>query len=246
MKPYRTGKPAVLCALLCLAVPQGACAQDVGAESAPAAAEEAATPRAESLPWAAFGRFEVGDEVLVRSSGARWSRATVQEVGKPGEFSENMYLTRESNGLQDWTWYTNVAAPEREPFWTGFFVGDWEVSVPVAMNTKAIGNDLYRVVSGGMRLPPLRVNADGTYAWRVEENGEEKIIRGQWSPREDAPGIILRQADQGADWEMYNATDASVLKIFGRTEIHLSAECCTYQDGMRIPLGPPLTSARVG
>jgi hypothetical protein len=125
-----------------------------------------------------------------------------------------------------------VVGTSREPFWTQWFVGDWRVSVPMAMNLMTDGRHVYRVVSGGMRLPPLRISADGTYAWRYDgKGGKETLIRGKWEPNPDGPGVILKNAGEGADWLVYNNSRTG--SQLGETVI-LSSECCTYMDGSRI------------
>ncbi|HEU4630878.1 MAG TPA: hypothetical protein VFS08_14100 [Gemmatimonadaceae bacterium] len=213
-----------------------ACARDAGASDESAGPEGGAAVA--HTPWPTTGAFQVGDSIRYRAAGTLWYDGVVAKVGpdpqSPGSTAESYLIEG-----QGWYDYQHVAGRKREPYWTGFFVGDWEVSVPVAMNTKVIDSDLYRVVSGGMRLPPLRVNPDGTYLWRVLENGGERVIRGRWEPRADAPGIILRAGEQGADWELYNSTDRSARRTFGRTQIYLTAECCTAQTAQRIPTEVP-------
>lgn len=190
--------------------------------------------------WLPHGAFRVGDRVRYTPNGGPiWYTGVVERVGPDPEAvvgtTDEKYLIRnERFDSREWADRQQVAGIEREPFWTGFFVGDWEISVPMAMGTYVQGRDVYRVVTGGMRLPPLRVNADGTYLWRVEENGRERVIRGRWMQRDDAPGIVLLDADQGGDWRLSNVTDHSGLQTFGRDQIHLSSDCCTYQAGQRI------------
>jgi hypothetical protein len=93
------------------------------------------------------------------------------------------------------------------------------------------GTNLYRTYSGGMRLPPLKVNADGSYSWRVEQNGRETLIKGRWAPNPDGPGIFLRKGEHGVDWLMYNNTDVG--SQLGETVI-LSNKKYTYYDGTRL------------
>ncbi len=113
------------------------------------------------------------------------------------------------------------------------------------MNTMTDGRDVYRVVSRGMSLPPLRVNRDGTYSWRVLANGSERVIDGRWVAREDGPGIILLAGDEGRDWTVTNATDRSTLRNFGRAEIHLTTPEISYMTGRRI-VTEGVASAAVG
>ena len=83
-----------------------------------------------------------------------------------------------------------------------------------------------------MRLPPLRINADGTYSWRVQQaKGGEKLLKGSWVPNPEGPGVILKNAEQGADWLVYNNSRTG--SSLGETVI-LSSDCCTYYDGSRL------------
>ena len=200
---------------------------------------------ADAAAWLPHGAFQVGDRVrYTPNGGPLWYTGVVERVGPDPNAvagtTDEAYLIRDDrvDGRQ-WLDRQRVAGIEREPFWTGFFVGDWEISVPMAMGTVEHGGELYRIVTGGMRLPPLRVNPDGTYLWVVDENGGTRVIQGRWTPREDAPGIVLLAGDQGADWRLSNVTDRGGLERFGRDQIHLSSDCCTYQAGQRITAGGP-------
>lgn len=86
-----------------------------------------------------------------------------------------------------------------------FFVGDWEVRINGATTTFVKGNDLYRRVSGGMKLPPLQIKADGTYTW-IDMDG--KVLNGAWNPRpEGVPGIVIKNGLDGMDWTVYEKTE---------------------------------------
>lgn len=177
----------------------------------------------------AFGRFKVGDEVLVRSGGKLWWPGKVTQVHREGTLA-GYYRVETQSGLDDY-WPTQVAAREREPYWTQFFVGTWEVRVPGAANVKLKGSEAFRVFTGGMKLPPLVVNADGTYVWTLLDR---KVIKGKWKPRPDAPGIILEKGEHGEDWTLYNASDKSTEEVFKKDVIYLNAEKHTYQVAYRI------------
>lgn len=185
---------------------------------------------------AGWARFKVGDRVLYRSAGKLWQEAIVKEIGTQGLEDKkyklaaiSRYTGRELDGLT-WEWHERVASLERQPEWTSFFVGNWDIYVPGATNLMTDGRNVYRTFSGGMKLPPLQVRADRTYSWRLS-NG--KTITGRWEPCEKNPGIILKKADQGADWTLYNANDRSSLETFKTDVIYLSAEEHTYQVGHR-------------
>jgi hypothetical protein len=175
-----------------------------------------------------FGRFKVGDEVMVRSGGKLWWRGKVTMVHRDKQFN-GYYRVETLTGLDDY-WYTQVAGLQREPYWTKFFVGTWEVRVPMAANVVTSGNSAYRVYSGGMKLPPLKINGNGTYTWALLN---KKTIHGRWKPRPDAPGFILLKGEYGADRSLYNASDKSTRQVFERDVIYLTTEKHTYQEAYR-------------
>jgi len=175
--------------------------------------------------WPRIGAYRVGERVLYSGDGGKnWRPAVIRAVDPTYGYS---FIDGPSGSYSNYF----VVAPQREPFWTNYFVGDWRVSVPMAMGAVTDGRYVYRTVSGGMRLPPLRITADGTYAWRVQQGNGERVIRGRWDPNPNGPGVILRNAERGADWLVYNNTDA--LSSLGETVI-LSSECCTHYDGSRL------------
>lgn len=197
--------------------------------AAPEAAPEQVGPVAAqgggATAWPQLGAYGVGQTVLWSgTAGKTWQRDVVKALDPTYGYS----FVGGPSGSYD---RFRVVAPQREPFWTGWFVGDWRVSVPMAMGLVTDGRNLYRTVSGGLRLPPLRINADGTYSWRVQEGSGEKLINGRWEPNPQGPGVILKNAEKGADWLVYNNTDAQ--SALGETVI-LASDCCTHYDGSRI------------
>lgn len=193
---------------------------------APNGARPAAAPRGgtDGHGWPRLGAYSAGSEVLYSgTAGKTWDRGRIRNIDPA--YGYNI------EGVTGSTDAYFVVAPEREQFWTGWFAGDWRVSVPMATGTVTDGRNLYRTVTGGMRLPPLRIDADGSYAWRVQQGGGERLIRGRWIPNPDGPGIILQDAEHGADWLVYNNTRTG--SELGDTVI-LSAEGHTYYDGSRL------------
>lgn len=174
--------------------------------------------------WPKLGAYKVGQEVLYSgTAGKTWDSATVKSIDPTYGYN-----------FQDVTGSTDayfVVGAEREPFWTEWFVGDWRVSVPMAMGTVTDGRNLYRTVSGGMRLPPLRINGNGTYSWRVSGPKGEQLIQGRWEPVASGPGVVLKKADKGADWHVYNNSRTG--SQLGETVI-LSSTCCSHYDGSRL------------
>ena len=191
-------------------------------QQAPAPA--AALTTAETREWPKLGRYQVGQEVLFSgTAGKTWDRGVIKSIDPVYGYN-----------IDGWTGSYDpffVVATEREPFWTSYFIGDWKVSVPMAMGAVTDGRYVYRTVTGGMRLPPLRINADGTYSWRVQQGKGEQLIRGRWEPNPKGPGVILKGAEKGADWLVYNNSRTG--STLGETVI-LSSECCTYYDGSRL------------
>jgi hypothetical protein len=177
-----------------------------------------------------FPRFARGHTVLVNTSGTLWGRGVVEEVGEAGTFSEGMYLVEGDDVYRGWYWHGDVEAPDREPAWTDHYVGRWDVRIPGAITTRSDGRVRTTTVSSGMRLPPLEVFPDGTYAWATDDG----VIRGTWVPRDGVPGIVLLRGDEGSDWTLYPNSDRSSTATFGTDLIILSSPTATYRDAHRI------------
>ncbi|PAP77976.1 hypothetical protein [Rubrivirga marina] len=193
--------------------------------AAPPGAEPAAPP-----PGGGFPRFGRGHVVLVNTAGPLWGRGVVEEVGEAGTHSEGMYLIEGDDVYRGWYWHGDVEAPDREPVWTDHYVGRWDVRIPGAITTRTDGSTRTTTVSGGMRLPPLEVFPDGTYAWATDDG----VIRGTWIPRDGLPGIVLLRGDEGADWTLYPNSDRSSTETFGTDLIILNSPTATYRDAYRI------------
>ena len=64
------------------------------------------------------------------------------------------------------------------------------------------------MVGPGAHVPPLLINADGTYVWTIDSR---TIIKGQWRRMADselrsgtkAPAILLLNAESGKNWEVW-------------------------------------------
>lgn len=187
-------------------------------------APKAASPVSGARAWPKLGHYKVGQQVLFSgTAGKTWDSGVIKSIDPVYGYN-----------IDGWTGSYDpffVVGTEREPFWTGYFVGDWKVSVPMAMGAVTDGRYVYRTVTGGLRLPPLRINADGTYLWRVQKGNQEQLIRGRWEPNPKGPGVVLKAAEKGADWLVYN--NSRVGSTLGETII-LSSECCSYYDGSRL------------
>ncbi|WP_207497041.1 hypothetical protein [Aridibaculum aurantiacum] len=109
-----------------------------------------------------------------------------------------------------------VIAPGEKPD-NSYFIGKWDMYVSGATFTYNKGDDKYRRISGGMKLQPLDIKADGTYTWQMDK----KVIRGRWTERGDVPGITLLKGHDGLDWTVYQSTEAAATNKSTRDEIRL-------------------------
>lgn len=183
------------------------------------------------------GQFNVGEDVLYsRDRGKSWKRGTIKGISTdPDLITDNqpLYLVEDQAKIsQDYIDISYITTLERQESWTSFFVGDWDLHLPIAVTERVIDRDVYQFISGGDRLPPLRINANGTYSWVIDS---KKVIKGKWKANSQAPGIILMAADRGGDWLMYNTSNAKNRKIYKADYIMLVSEAhYTAKHGFRI------------
>lgn len=185
----------------------GAGTESGGGSAAPSAGGAA------SASWPGQ-RFKAGDRVMYSDGSLLWSG--------PGEVTEvdagkRQYTVR---SLKDRSWrysYPCYAVSDPARINNDFFVGDWDVYITGATSTFERGGDRYRRFSGGARLPPLRINADGTYVWRTDKG----VVRGVWKPREGVPGITLLKGPEGLDYTVYEKTEGFATTEKTRDEIGL-------------------------
>lgn len=147
--------------------------------------------------WPPLGYYRPGQKVLHTATGLTWTPGVVDRV-----MPDYGYVVG-----TDVPYRSGVAGVTREPFWTAWFFGDWRIRIPSAYTAVLEGNMIHETVTAGMDLPPLHIDADGTYVWRVGTIGNEQVIEGRWEPKPDAPGVILRNGEFGADWLVANMTD---------------------------------------
>jgi len=191
------------------------------AAPAPSAIPAPAVP-APAVPatrWAPFGTYRPGDRVQFFAGG--WKLGTVKEVGAAGSAGAKAVAPGERKYLiapdayptwPDWVTWGSVAGPAREPFWTGFFVGAWALGETMAVNGRTDGTNAYDEFAFHAATEALRVNADGTYAWKATGG---RVVTGRWTPATDGPGIVLVQAYRGKDWTLRNETNAAEENIRG-------------------------------
>lgn len=182
-------------------------------------------------------KYKVGDTVLhSRDRGKTWEPGIIKEVsvnkrlladGISPYLVENMAKT--DQGYRDKNFITTFA---RQPSWTDFYTGDWDLNTGMAITERMIDRDVYQIISGGYRLPPLRIKHDGSYSWLVDK----KLLNGKWQANKNQPGIVLLKGERGVDWLMYNTTDDNNQKIYKTDYIILAPQGKYYgsKHGFRI------------
>lgn len=96
------------------------------------------------------------------------------------------------------------------------------------MNYRTDGRDVYQVVTGGEKLPPLRINSDGTYQWR-EADSQAKIVTGRWKARDDVPGIVIMSGPRGVDWTLWNTSTVSTRNVYKRDQIRVHGPVYSWE-----------------
>lgn len=149
-------------------------------------------------------QFKIGDQVLYDDLGflatKHWGIVTSYNP------KTRLYTVRnEKDPSLNYSYACyQVVLPNEQPA-TDFFIGKWDVRISGAITSSEEGGKRTTTVSGGMKLPPLEIKADGTYTW-VYSN--KKIIRGRWIPRDGVPGITILKGLDGLDWTVYETTEA--------------------------------------
>jgi hypothetical protein len=168
--------------------------------------------------WPTFGSYNVGDSILYWVP-TGWRRGVVKEVGVTKstgrvsvDFSERKYLIDpDAYALNDsWYEWTGVVKPVRQPFWTEWFIGNWDIGEVQAHHNEVKNGketDTYYYTAA---TETLRVNKNGTYTWKLI-NGKTKT--GKWVPATNQPGIVLMKAYRDFDWTLRNATTIHDMRI---------------------------------
>ncbi|WP_460893334.1 ankyrin repeat domain-containing protein [Rufibacter soli] len=172
--------------------------------------------------WAAFGSYSVGDSVLYWVP-TGWRRAVIKEVGVQVptgkisiDYSYKKYLVDpDAYALgNDWYEWSGVVKTNRQPFWTNWFIGEWQVGeVQAHSNEVKAGKetDTYYFQKASEKL---QVFANNTYRWQLMDG--KTVITGKWKPIPNEPGIVLLKAYRGFDWSLRNSTgvhDFSIRKL---------------------------------
>lgn len=186
----------------------------------------------------AAGAFRVGETVLYTQGGVIWRGGARIEAYDP---AKRAYRIRFDNGSGDILPPYALARPGQ--FDNRFYIGKWDVRVNGATTTSMKDGENIRRFSGGTKLWPLQINADGTYVWQVEK---QKTIRGHWKPREGAPGIVVLRGLDGKDWTLFEKTEGYAPTADTRDEIgfyHFPSQTGYY---IAYRIGPNRSSVLAG
>lgn len=164
-----------------------------------------------STPTVNAGKFKTGDKVIYTNVGSIWLGGATVESYDP---IKRAYKLRLQGGSGDIVPCYAVAKPGE--FDNSFFIGKWDVYVNGAVTTKVKEGIVYDQFSGGLKLAPLEIRANGTYTWRVK--GKKDII-GTWKPKNDSPGITIMKGMDGVDWTVYEKTEGFASSATTRDEI---------------------------
>lgn len=84
------------------------------------------------------------------------------------------------------------------------FTGKWTLFVGPTPHREVIDDKGYLVAGQGAHVPPLQINADGTYAWTVDR---KTTVRGSWRAMLRAgtklPAVLLLNSEGGKNWEVW-------------------------------------------
>lgn len=182
--------------------------------------------------------YRVGQKVLhSRDKGKTWEPGTVKAISTSKELIASgispYLIENEKQTVQNYLDTSFITTLIRQPYWTSFFFGDWDLYLPITAVDRKIDRDPYTVISGGQKLPPLRINSNGTYTWVINKN---KVVHGVWENNTNAPGIILKSGDRSDNWLMYNSTDNTNRGIYKSDYIILTSQSEKYSQrhGFRI------------
>lgn len=113
--------------------------------------------------------YKIGDSVLhSRDRGKTWEPGTIKDIATSAQHLADGYspylvenLAKTDQGYRDPSFITTLT---RQPTWTTFFSGDWDLYLGLAVTERLIERDVYQIISGGTRLPPLQIRKDGSYS----------------------------------------------------------------------------------
>jgi hypothetical protein len=118
----------------------------------------------------------------------------------------------DADGLLDWVpaykLRTSCKGAEAAAVTQSYFIGRWSLFSGPTAHHQTIDSKGYLVVGPGAHVPPLQINADGSYIWTLDS---KTTIRGKWRAMADnelrsgtkPPAILLVNAESGKNWEVW-------------------------------------------
>ncbi len=176
-------------AIVCASLPASA-----GVHAAPAAAA--------NLPTCAVGMH------VTRVSPLNYGAVILKFDAAKGTYQ----VKSDSDGLLDWVpaskLRSSCVGAEAASVTMNYFIGKWSLFVGPTAHHQVIDDKGYLVVGPGAHVPPLQVNADGSYVWVIDS---KTTLKGQWRTLADKelragtkpPAILLMKAEGGKDWEVW-------------------------------------------
>jgi len=117
----------------------------------------------------------------------------------------------DADGLVDWVparslRYSCVGG-EAAAASENYFVGRWTLFIGPTAHYEVIDSKGYLVVGSGAHVPPLQVNADGTYTWvidsRITINGKwRSLSASEMRSGTKPPAILLMNGEDGKNWQI--------------------------------------------
>lgn len=182
-------------------------------ETQPALAADKTNPAGETNPGPrGSSAFKIGDRVDVWAANNRDKAARGTIIENTGgrykvhydgcEAYKDVFVEREE--------LHPIATISADAPDIRFLIGAWKMFKPGSSNTVVQGNTVYREYGLGAKVPPLRINADGTYVWYDEFN--QPPVKGTWTPDAKiegakywtnfANGVVIKDS-KGGQWKVY-------------------------------------------
>jgi hypothetical protein len=118
----------------------------------------------------------------------------------------------DSDGLVDWVpaykLRSSCKGDEPAAVTQSYFIGRWSLFAGPTAHHEVIDSKGYLVVGPGAHVPPLQINADGSYVWTIDS---KTTVRGKWRAMASSelrsgtrpPAILLVNAEGGKNWEVW-------------------------------------------
>jgi hypothetical protein len=120
-------------------------------------------------------------------------------------------IRSDDDGMTDWVSAyqlryscSGASAPAID---TNFFVGRWSMFVGPTANRVGRDGQVFLEVGPGGRAAPIMINADGSYAWKVDS---VTVVRGRWRVMGQGemrgssrgPAILIVAGEGGHNWQV--------------------------------------------